>query len=56
MFDFIYGYRERNIVDHVQSVAPAFQDGMRALYDSPIIGEVNSYARNFRWVKLCSTL
>ncbi|CAM6122011.1 unnamed protein product [Calypogeia fissa] len=33
-------YKEKNTPEHVQEVAPTFQDGMRALLDSPIIGEI----------------
>ncbi|KAI5077289.1 hypothetical protein GOP47_0007113 [Adiantum capillus-veneris] len=33
-------YRERNIAEYVRNVSPVFQDGMRALNDSPIIGEI----------------
>ena len=33
-------YEETNIVDHVQTVAPRLQQGLRRLQDSPIIGEV----------------
>lgn len=32
--------RERNIPEHVQSVSPRFQEGIRAFSESPIIGEV----------------
>jgi hypothetical protein len=33
--------RERKIVDHVKSISPFFQEGMReAISDSPIVGEV----------------
>lgn len=32
--------RERNIVEKVKSIAPQFQDGVKAFSDSPIIGEV----------------
>ncbi|MCO5606661.1 hypothetical protein L7F22_060850 [Adiantum nelumboides] len=34
-------YKERNIVDHVNSLSPYFQEGMReAIAESPVIGEV----------------
>ncbi|PWZ46329.1 Gamma-aminobutyrate transaminase 1, mitochondrial [Zea mays] len=33
-------YRERDIPGHVKQIAPKFQDGIRALADSPIIGEI----------------
>ncbi|KAL6140352.1 hypothetical protein ACLB2K_058652 [Fragaria x ananassa] len=33
-------YKERNIVEQVKSIAPQFQDGIRAFSDSPIIGEI----------------
>lgn len=34
-------YKERKITDHVTSVAPLFQEGMRkAIGDSPIVGEI----------------
>ncbi|RVX03464.1 Gamma aminobutyrate transaminase 3, chloroplastic [Vitis vinifera] len=33
-------YRERNIIEQVQSLSPRFQDGIRAFSDSPIIGEI----------------
>ncbi|KAJ0027335.1 hypothetical protein Pint_36619 [Pistacia integerrima] len=33
-------YKERNIVAQVNSVAPKFQDGIKAFSDSPIIGEI----------------
>ncbi|KAI5075091.1 hypothetical protein GOP47_0009167 [Adiantum capillus-veneris] len=34
-------YKERNIVDHVKSLTPYFQEGMReAIAESPVIGEV----------------
>eukprot|EP00249_Psilotum_nudum_P017357 c26280_g1_i2 orf=384-2078(-) len=34
-------YKERNIVDHVKGIAPAFQDGMRrAIGNSQVVGEV----------------
>jgi len=33
-------YEERDIVGHVQRVAPAMQDGLRALADHPLVGEV----------------
>ncbi|MGE5504569.1 MAG: aspartate aminotransferase family protein [Actinomycetota bacterium] len=32
-------YRERDILAHVQSVAPALQDGLRALQQHPLVGE-----------------
>ncbi|KAM7499904.1 hypothetical protein LguiA_024318 [Lonicera macranthoides] len=33
-------YKERNILDQVNSIAPKFQDGVKAFSDSPIIGEI----------------
>ncbi|KAH9621526.1 hypothetical protein KSS87_002892 [Heliosperma pusillum] len=33
-------YKERNIVEKVQSIAPRFQNGIKAYADSPIIGEI----------------
>ncbi|XP_045825362.1 gamma aminobutyrate transaminase 3, chloroplastic-like [Trifolium pratense] len=33
-------YKERNIVDVVNKIAPKFQDGIKAFSDSPIIGEI----------------
>lgn len=33
-------YKERNILDHVNSIAPKFQDGLKAFSSSPIIGEI----------------
>lgn len=33
-------YKERNIVQKVQNIAPRFQDGLKAFADSPIIGEI----------------
>ncbi|CAM8940781.1 unnamed protein product [Rhodiola kirilowii] len=33
-------YKERNIVDTVNSLAPKFQEGLKAYADSPIIGEI----------------
>lgn len=33
-------YKERNIVEQVNSIAPRFQDGIKAYSDSPIIGEI----------------
>jgi 4-aminobutyrate--pyruvate transaminase len=33
-------YKERNIVAHVNEVAPGFQKGMKDFRDSPIVGEV----------------
>ncbi|RXH90217.1 hypothetical protein DVH24_032574 [Malus domestica] len=33
-------YKERNIVEQVRSIAPRFQDGVKAFSDSPIIGEI----------------
>ncbi|WOL15876.1 putative gamma-aminobutyrate transaminase 3, mitochondrial [Canna indica] len=33
-------YKERNITEHVNAVAPRFQEGVRAFSDSPIIGEI----------------
>lgn len=32
-------YEERDIVGHVRDVAPALQDGLRALLDHPLVGE-----------------
>ncbi|CAI0440045.1 unnamed protein product [Linum tenue] len=33
-------YKERDIPGHVSSMAPRFQDGLKAFSDSPIIGEI----------------
>ncbi|KAK9196430.1 hypothetical protein WN943_004558 [Citrus x changshan-huyou] len=33
-------YKERNIVEQVNKIAPKFQDGVKAFSDSPIIGEI----------------
>ncbi|CAN1160422.1 Gamma-aminobutyrate transaminase POP2, mitochondrial [Linum perenne] len=33
-------YKERDIPGHVNSIAPRFQDGLKAFADSPIIGEI----------------
>lgn len=33
-------YEERDIVGHVQKMAPLLQDGLRALADHPLVGEV----------------
>ncbi|KAI6673394.1 hypothetical protein NL676_001300 [Syzygium grande] len=33
-------YKERNIVEQVNRIAPRFQDGLKAFSDSPIIGEI----------------
>jgi adenosylmethionine-8-amino-7-oxononanoate aminotransferase len=33
--------RERDILQHVNAVAPAFRKGMKGLAKSPIVGEVN---------------
>lgn len=33
-------YRERNIVDKVNEIAPRFQEGIKAFSDSPIVGEI----------------
>ncbi|KAL5726725.1 4-aminobutyrate--pyruvate transaminase [Ranunculus cassubicifolius] len=33
-------YKEENIVERVQTLAPKFQDGIKAFSDSPIIGEI----------------
>ncbi|XP_027127512.2 gamma aminobutyrate transaminase 1, mitochondrial [Coffea arabica] len=33
-------YKERNIVEQVNKIAPKFQDGLKAFSDSPIIGEI----------------
>ncbi|KAK9152475.1 hypothetical protein Syun_010784 [Stephania yunnanensis] len=33
-------YKERNITEHVKSISPRFQDGIKAFSDSPIIGEI----------------
>ena len=32
-------YEERDIIRHVRKVAPAMQDGLRALADHPLVGE-----------------
>ena len=32
-------YEERDIVGHVRQIAPALQDGLRALLDHPLVGE-----------------
>ncbi len=32
-------YEERNIVDHVRSVSPRLQDGLRKIADHPLVGE-----------------
>jgi len=32
-------YEERDIVGHVRTVAPALQDGLKALLDHPLVGE-----------------
>ncbi|KAK9133894.1 hypothetical protein Scep_013422 [Stephania cephalantha] len=36
----IPGILERNITEHVKSISPRFQDGIKAFSDSPIIGEI----------------
>src|SRR5581483_3817161 len=33
-------YEERNIVAHVQSVSPRFQEGLRRFAENPLVGEV----------------
>jgi len=33
-------YEERNIVGHVQDITPAFQNGLKAFADHPLVGEV----------------
>lgn len=33
-------YEERNIISHVQAMSPAMQNGLRALADHPLVGEV----------------
>ncbi|XP_074560584.1 putative gamma-aminobutyrate transaminase 3, mitochondrial, partial [Curcuma longa] len=33
-------YKERNITEIVQAIAPKFQEGIKAFSDSPIIGEI----------------
>ncbi|XP_010525162.1 PREDICTED: gamma-aminobutyrate transaminase POP2, mitochondrial-like [Tarenaya hassleriana] len=33
-------YKERNIAEYVNSVAPRFQDGLKAFSSSPVIGEI----------------
>ncbi|GFP93807.1 gamma aminobutyrate transaminase 3 chloroplastic [Phtheirospermum japonicum] len=33
-------YKERNILDQVNKIAPKFQDGVKAFSNSPIIGEI----------------
>ncbi|CAA0813010.1 Gamma-aminobutyrate transaminase POP2-mitochondrial [Striga hermonthica] len=33
-------YKERNILDQVNKIAPKFQEGLKAFSDSPIIGEI----------------
>jgi 4-aminobutyrate---pyruvate transaminase len=33
--------RERNIVEHVNKIAPRFQEGIKAFLGSPIVGEVH---------------
>lgn len=38
--DCLNSFRERNILDQVNSIAPKFQEGVKAFADSPIIGEV----------------
>ncbi|KAL0444432.1 UNVERIFIED_CONTAM: Gamma aminobutyrate transaminase 3, chloroplastic [Sesamum latifolium] len=37
-------FRERNILDQVNKIAPRFQEGLKAFSDSPIIGEALSFA------------
>ena len=39
--NFLIIFRERNIVEQVNKIAPKFQDGLKAFSDSPIIGEVH---------------
>ncbi|XP_028758873.1 gamma aminobutyrate transaminase 1, mitochondrial-like [Neltuma alba] len=41
-------YKERNIVENVKSIAPRFQDGVKAFSDSPIIGRITSLALQIR--------
>ncbi|KAF5183855.1 Aminotransferase [Thalictrum thalictroides] len=33
-------YKERNIIEQIQSLSPKFQDGIKSFSDSPIIGEI----------------
>jgi len=33
--------RERNIIEHVNKIAPRFQEGIKAFSGSPIVGEVH---------------
>ncbi|XP_073137988.1 gamma aminobutyrate transaminase 1, mitochondrial-like [Henckelia pumila] len=33
-------YKERNIVEQVNKIAPKFQEGLKAFSDSPIVGEI----------------
>ncbi|KAF8774956.1 hypothetical protein HU200_005002 [Digitaria exilis] len=33
-------YRERNIIEHVNKIAPRFQEGIKAFSGSPIVGEI----------------
>ena len=33
-------YEERDLLRHIREVAPRFQDGMRALLDHPLVGDV----------------
>ncbi|PWZ27263.1 putative gamma-aminobutyrate transaminase 3, mitochondrial [Zea mays] len=33
-------YKERNIVEHVNKIAPRFQEGIKAFSGSPIVGEI----------------
>ena len=32
-------YKERNIIDHIRSVAPVLQDGLRRFANHPLVGE-----------------
>jgi 4-aminobutyrate--pyruvate transaminase len=37
---FLISIRERNIIEHVQKIAPRFQEGIKAFSGSPIVGEI----------------
>lgn len=37
----VTSFRESNILDKVNSIAPKFQEGLKAFSGSPIIGEVH---------------
>lgn len=39
--------RERNIIEHVNKIAPRFQEGVKAFSGSPIVGEVHIYMSIF---------